>query len=157
MGSYFISCQISKCSKISKKHFWRLTTIFIVYVNNILKNIQIARVLHHDGIHMFTKHLLQIQTCFWECMRATSTRHPGPVSHVSLYAPGDLSDQGVTRDIWAGRTEKLKTACIKRDGYTQIYIEKGVWGKGTVKGKDKGPARVNNVFASLYWNVSRRK
>lgn len=47
-------------------------------------------------------------------------RHPGPISHVSLFAPGDLSDQGVTRDIWGERSEKLKTACIKRWIYTDI-------------------------------------
>lgn len=143
-----------ECSPMAP--FWLLTRVFILYVN-IQKNIQTARILHHDGIHMYPKSLLQIQTGFWECMRATSMRHPGPISHVSLFAPGDPSDRGVTSDIWGERSEKLKTACIKRWIYTDIYREKGVWGKRTVKRKDKGAARVNSVFASLYWNVSRRK
>ncbi len=86
---------------------------------------------------------------FWEQMKATSTRHQGPISHVSLFAPGDPTDRGVTRDICGGGREKLKTACIKREG--------SVREKWTVKRKDRGDARVNSASASLYWNVSRRK
>ncbi len=67
----------------------------------------------------------------------------------SLFVPGDPTDRGVTRDIWGGGREKLKTACIKREG--------SVREKWTVERKDRGDARVNSASASLYWNASRRK